>query len=240
MDAETYEAVRVEISRRFRADLFAMRARGGRHEVQNAIAFCPLMAPGRRVAGSPGRRVAGSPGRRVAGSPGMIRRALPGIILLMLVGVSATVLNGMRHYRVQQLILCSEPGNGFVIPAPICRQYLFHFRMERSDIQALQADGGVAFVLQSEHPRRFELAARFLASGLDANADIRAAQEERAYTALHSAAILNQPENVALLLRHGADRSKPDSEGKTPLQVAEQLQQQRPDEDRSAVINALR
>lgn len=49
MDAEIYEAVRVEISRRFRTDLFAMRARGSRHEVQSAIAFCPLMAPGRRA-----------------------------------------------------------------------------------------------------------------------------------------------------------------------------------------------
>lgn len=47
MDAEIYETVRVEISRRFRTDLFAMRARGGRHEVRSAIAFCPSFTSGR-------------------------------------------------------------------------------------------------------------------------------------------------------------------------------------------------
>lgn len=170
----------------------------------------------------------------------MIKRLLSGLVVLILVSVSVLALNSMRQYRVQQLILCSEPGNGFVMPAPICRQYLLHFRMEPADIQQLQADGGITFVLQSEHPRRFELAARLLARGLDVNADIRAAQGERTYTALHSAVILNQPENIAFLLRHGADKSKPNSEGETPLQVAEQLQNQRPGEDRSAVISALR
>lgn len=47
MDAEIYEAVRVEISRRFRTDFFAMRARGGRHEVRSAIAVYPSFTTGR-------------------------------------------------------------------------------------------------------------------------------------------------------------------------------------------------
>ncbi|TBU88648.1 ankyrin repeat domain-containing protein [Phytopseudomonas dryadis] len=170
----------------------------------------------------------------------MIKRIGLGLITLAVIVFLSAAIHSMTNYRVQQLILCSEPGNGFFVPAPICRQYLITFRMGPDDIQQLQADGGIAFVLESELPQRFELAERFLAHGLDVNADIRSALGERTHTPLHSAAILNQPENLGFLLLHGADRSKLNSEGETPLQVAERLQSQYPGEDRSVIIGTLR
>lgn len=169
----------------------------------------------------------------------MMKRIFGALVLLLAIG-AGMAFYAIGNFRVEQLVLCSEPGTGFAIPAPLCRQYLLRFRMNQNDIDDLQAGGGLAFVLESGAPGKFELAERFIDKGLDVNADVRPGPGDRTQSALHSAVILNQADNVAFLLEHGADKAKPDSEGQTPLQVAERLQSAQPDESRAEVIRLLR
>lgn len=147
---------------------------------------------------------------------------------------------GLSQLRTEDLIGCSQEDSPMIIPPSICRQYTLLMRTGPEDIERMRALNGLAYILAPPAEGKFEIAERYLEKGLDVNAEIHTTLNVSTFTPLHMFATFNEPSVVAFLLEHGADKSKLDSEGRTPLQGAEQQQARQPKSDFSQVIKLLR
>ncbi|WP_263146027.1 ankyrin repeat domain-containing protein [Pseudomonas sp. RIT-PI-AD] len=154
--------------------------------------------------------------------------------------VSGAAFIGLSQLSTEDLISCSQEDSPMVIPSSICRQYTLLMRTGPEDIERIRGLNGVAYILAPPAEGKFEIAERYLEKGLDVNAEIHTTLNVSTFTALHMFATFNEPSVVAFLLEHGADKSKRDSEGRTPLQGAEQQQDREPKSDFSQVIKLLR
>ena len=150
-------------------------------------------------------------------------------------GTSAFVI---ANQRIEELLICADEG-GLKVPfsKALCRHYLFAFRGTPEDIEALHQGTGASFVVQgnaSEHER--EQVLQFLiAKGLDVNHE-----DMHLLTPLHGAVVANAADEVALLLRNGANaRLKDGKFALTPLELARKLQNAGATPDRRAVISLL-
>jgi hypothetical protein len=143
------------------------------------------------------------------------------------VGLSAHVL---LRQDIQDLLVCADQG-GLKIPLSrsLCREYLFAFRGTTEDIASLHQGVGASFVLQGRAPlaERERILDFLVGKGLDVNRI-----DMHKLRPLHAAVLSNAPEEVVVLLRHGARAELPDERyGQTPLELALALER---DEHRQA------
>jgi hypothetical protein len=167
---------------------------------------------------------------------------IPAIVIALLVpGIGWYSLKTMP---MEYLVLYSLKNNR------TCYWFLKNFRGGSADIERLKSIGGFNFIFAGYHKamelnkpdietynqRTVAIADFFLQKGLNINA----VSPVDGLTALHAAVVLNQPQVVNYLLRHGADKTKPDGKFKlTPTELAKKLQDDRPDSDYSPIIKAL-
>jgi hypothetical protein len=140
--------------------------------------------------------------------------------------------------NINSLLICADKG-GYRIPFSknICRVYLFNFRGNPNDIDSLHKGIGASFVVQGESaPQEREDVLRYL---LEKNLNINNIGMN-ALTPLHEAVLANSVEEVEMLLRNGADRSRKDKKyALTPLELAVTLQDSSKNIDRREVIALL-
>lgn len=161
------------------------------------------------------------------------------------IALAAAVYLGLSAHAIvrqdiQDLLLCADQG-GLKIPLSrrLCRDYLFAFRGTAEDIAMLHQGVGASFVLQGRAPlaERERLLEFLIGQGLDVNRIDR-----HKLRPLHAAVLSNSPEEVAVLLRHGARPELPDERhGQTPLELALALERdERRQAGREDLITLLR
>lgn len=160
-----------------------------------------------------------------------------GIAAAVYVGLSAQVI---IRQDIQDLLVCADRG-GLKIPlsSSLCREYLFAFRGTAEDIATLHQGVGASFVLQGRAPlaERERILDFLVGKGLDVNRI-----DMHKLRPLHAAVLSNSPEEVVMLLRHGARPELPDERyGQTPLELALTLERdERRETGREDLIAMLR
>lgn len=162
-------------------------------------------------------------------------------VALVTAGYVATVIYAMSEMSMLHLIMCSTGEGSTRIPSRVCEYYMKSFRGNEDDMKEL-AMGGVDTILNGESKKKYEVAAYFIAKGLDVNGVNHNYQREpRDVTPLHASVLYNDAERTKFLIDHGADptiKSKSYSD-MTPLDLAQVLQKKHPNEDRSELIRLL-
>jgi hypothetical protein len=170
-----------------------------------------------------------------------IRRILLFVLLLAVTAYIALFAYAIPRQPIEDLLVCADSG-GMKIPYSnkLCRSYLLAFRGTPEDIQDLNQGAGVGFVVQgiSDAHEREEVLAFLVSKGLDVN---RIRPDDIPVRPLHASVLANQPDEVRMLLRNGADASlRGEHFHLTPLELARKLQAEgKTARDRSAIIALL-
>lgn len=162
------------------------------------------------------------------------------------IGAGASAMVGLAVYAmtqlpIEELIMCSAGDGGVRIPSRLCEYYMKNYRGDDHDMKAL-AFGGLDPILNGESIKKYDIAAFFIAKGLDVNGvNHHHYRERNDYTPLHASVLYNDPERVKFLLDHGAslDIKSKSANNMTPLEFAKDLQKSRPAEDRQELIRLL-
>lgn len=163
-----------------------------------------------------------------------------GVSLVLALAIGGLLALALTSMKISDLIICSSDDGAFRIPRAICYGYLKLFRMDPEDIRELQDGAGLSFVLGGDDPMKYELAALFLDEGLDiegVNHYGMAGSEH--LTPLQAAVMMNNTDDVAFLLSHGANAQLLNRDGLTLLELARLQQKKIPGYDYSAVIELL-
>lgn len=135
----------------------------------------------------------------------------------------------------------AKSGNNNETPLQACfrdksNPEVVKFLVEKgADIQVKDGAERTLLIEAADEPSR-DLVQFFLEKGLDVNVVPTAGLK---FTALHYAAIRNEPEIVSLLLEKGADPTLLNADGETPLQMIESLAKPQPKaEDAESLADA--
>lgn len=144
----------------------------------------------------------------------------------------------MSSADIEDVIICSADTGSHYIPSSVCKYYLHNFRANKDDVSYLQSRSGLNFIVNMpEKTDKKDLINYFLSKGLDINKPSKI----DGLTPIHAAILLNNPDIVKLLIKHGASLTTLDERLKlTPLQFANDLASKNPAIDRSAVIALLK
>lgn len=115
--------------------------------------------------------------------------------------------------------------------------YLENFRIAEDDVQQLQADAGITFILGGSNDYKYQIAEAFLKEGLDINGINHSSYNK--LNALHSAVLLGDKGSVLFLLEHGINLNAKTEEGFTALDWAIKMQESDPTEKRDEIIQIL-
>ncbi|WP_348946521.1 ankyrin repeat domain-containing protein [Chitinibacter sp. FCG-7] len=166
-----------------------------------------------------------------------LRHLLPtGLLTLATLYLAGAAYN-LHRLDIEQALVCADEG-GLLIPAAaqVCRAYVFQLRGTADDIARLQAGAGMGFVVQgrASAQHKAELVAFFQARGLDINQP-----DAQGWLPLHASILARQPDEVAILLAHGADPLRVNNQQQTALALAQALQQRKPDTKMQRIIALL-
>lgn len=175
-----------------------------------------------------------------------VKRALLwalGVICVALVALTAAVVNDTRKMDATLLQACMH-----VDPPPfsgLCEQWFYRFRPTPEEVKKLNTAAGARFAFMAKNESD---ARRVLKHYLDAGVDINAVDQsinlgdqrtQPKFTALHMAVLRPELIEVKLLLEFGASREVPDAKGRTPLELAREIQAKNPNPQREEVIRLL-
>lgn len=153
------------------------------------------------------------------------------IVVLVFTGYS------LSRYDIQELVICTTNKESHYIPMGVCEYYMVNYRITPADIQQLEKQAGLSFLLglPDKHVRQ-DLVRLFNSRGADVNKH----SAIDGYAPLHAAIINNDADMVKLLLSLGANKSLKDANGQMDaMALLSSLTNRQPDIDRSAVIKAL-
>lgn len=162
------------------------------------------------------------------------------------IGLAGGAIFGLMVYDMStmpmlHLVMCSSDEGGIRIPARLCEYYMKNHRGNDEDMQEL-AVGGLDVILNGESKKKYDIAAFFIAKGLDVNGvNHHFFRKPNDYTPLHASVLYNDAERAKFLIDHGADldiKSK-SANNMTALEFAKALQKERPTEDRRELIRLL-
>ncbi|EDM68788.1 hypothetical protein PE36_19325 [Moritella sp. PE36] len=106
-----------------------------------------------------------------------------------------------------------------------------------NDIQQLQNNTGIEFILNGSNNYKYQTAEIFLDNGLDINSINHSS--DRNINALHSAVLLKNTDNVLFLLKHGIDINAKTKNGLTALDWAIKTYEVNPTKELSEIIQIL-
>lgn len=163
-----------------------------------------------------------------------------GILLALTLATGGLIGFGLSTMTIEELVICTFEETDCVMPSGIFNRYLKLFRVDSEDIRELQDGAGLSFVLGGKDPVKYELAALFLEKGLDIEGVNHYGMADSEYlTPLQAAVAMNNTDDVAFLLSHGADARVLNRDGLTLLELARLQQRKIPVYDYSAVIALL-
>jgi hypothetical protein len=120
-----------------------------------------------------------------------------------------------------------------------CTRNVYLLRLTRSEVETLNSTAGAYLAAQlKDRDQADKMLAYFVSRGVNVDS-LDAKGHEPGLSALHKAVLANQPQAVALLIAHGAKSTVLSNGNQMPLELARDLQQQRPQEDRGEVIKVL-
>ncbi|WP_028455958.1 ankyrin repeat domain-containing protein [Chitinilyticum litopenaei] len=124
---------------------------------------------------------------------------------------------------IEEALVCADEGS-LLIPAAqqICRSYVLALRGTPEDIAELHAGIGAGFVVQGSASAadKAEMLAFLQARGLDINRP-----DVRGMLPLHASILAGRPDEVALLLKQGANPSLKNAQQQDALAYARALHQ---------------
>lgn len=167
-----------------------------------------------------------------------------GLSSAVLAAIAIGVVNDLKKMDVRLLQSCMQ-----VDPQPfsgLCEQYFYRFHPTPDEVKELNTTAGARFAFMAKNESD---ARRVLKHYLDAGVDINAVdqhmdatlnkKEPRKWTALHGAVLGSHLMEVKLLLEFGASREVRDAKGRTPLELARELQAKNPSPQREEAIRLL-
>ena len=157
--------------------------------------------------------------------------------------ITVGVLHDLANRNTVQLQACMhadpQPFSG------LCQQFFYRFHPTPQEVEELNtaAGAGFAFMANSESEAR-QVLKHYLDAGVDINAvdqrTISIDEKTKAkFTALHGAVLASELMEVKLLLEFGASREIRDAKGRTPLDLARELQAKNPNPQRAEIIRLL-
>lgn len=159
-----------------------------------------------------------------------------GIILLGCAALVAWTVHSMVRMELVPLMACVEDSSS---PSAqwVCKKAVYSLRLSAGDVKELNRTTGASLAVRlSDKEEADKILGYFVSRGVDINS-VDAAHS--GLTALHKAVQANQPREVELLLAHGAKTDVLSGKNQMPLELAEELQQLHPKEDRGEVIRLL-
>jgi hypothetical protein len=121
----------------------------------------------------------------------------------------------------------------------VCKRNIYVLRITPEGVKQLNAMAGAYFAVRLKDKKEAEkMLAFFLSRGVDINS-VDNKVTNAGLTALHHAVNANEPEEVKLLLAHGANANVLSDQNQTSLELARHLQRLYPDQDHSQVIRLL-
>lgn len=160
------------------------------------------------------------------------------VLVLCMLGAARGVY-ALYHVPLGILIVCAD-GHGVRAPLPwICKQGIYAIRVKPQEVEELNRSAGATLAVQMNDKVEAEKLLRFfLSRGVDINS-VDTMFTNSGLTALHSAVLANATDEARLLIVNGAKTDVRDKQGRTPLELAQFLQEQRPAEDRAQIIKTL-
>ena len=149
-----------------------------------------------------------------------VAKRIVGISGAALVGALVLVAVVLGRASSKELMVCAEGSGSHYLPAAWCHGYLTRFRMDAEGVAAFAGDGGFAFVLAIPS---VELRQQLLMEWLTAGADANVLSAVDGLRPLHAAVLLADGASISTLVAHGADIRALDQQGRTALQLAQQL-----------------
>lgn len=167
------------------------------------------------------------------------RSVLYGLSALVIVAAAGSS-SLLSTQSMEQLVQCGTEDGDALVPS-LCVSYLKLFRLDPVSIDELQAGAGLDGVLNSQGDNRYQVAELLLQNGLDVDGVNHYGVEGGEHlTPLQAAIHYNDRQRIDFLLRHGADASVRDAQGRDALALIEHLSAESPEEDRSALLELFR
>lgn len=169
-------------------------------------------------------------------------------VLLWVLGLSGTVLTASAAVVIYDVgtsdaLYLQTCMKDYSKPFPwVCEKFFYRYHPTPEEVKELNSAAGASFAFEAknEGDARRQLK-RYLDAGVDINAiDQRTvAQTQSKLTALHGAVLRPGLMEVRLLLEFGASREIRDAKGRTPLELAREIQAKNPNPQREEVIRLL-
>ena len=171
----------------------------------------------------------------------MLKKIFIGIAVLIIACISLTYYF-LRSSNIETLMTCSTNPHVVLVPESLCKYYTLHFRGNKQDIASLESTSGLSFIFANKLQTSY-----FLDFLVKKGINLNKVSPLTGNTPLSSAVVFNKPDLVKYLLAHGADpsiKTNDDSLGAfnhhTPLEIAEMMQKNKMQPDRSEVIQILK
>lgn len=154
---------------------------------------------------------------------------------------SSIAIYALESMNIEHLISYADNnGNGTTdanLFNDISKFYLENFRTTENDIQQLQNNTGIEFILNGSNDYKYQTAEIFLDNGLDINGINHSSDHN--INELHSAVLLKNTDNVLFLLKHGIDINAKTKNGLTALDWAIKTYEVNPTKELSEIIQIL-
>jgi hypothetical protein len=161
-----------------------------------------------------------------------------GLIVFGCVALAAWLALAICRMELVPLMACVDDASN---PKAqwVCKKGVYLLRLWPGEVKELNKTAGASFAAHLANKDDAEKMLKFfLSRGVDINSkDIKTTNA--GLTALHNAVFSNRPKAVELLLAHGAKVDARSDLYQTPLELARDLQQRYPSEDRGQVIKML-
>jgi hypothetical protein len=166
-----------------------------------------------------------------------------GLVFGALVVAAAALLVHLHQRNLLYLQTCMA-----IDPQPLswlCERFFYRYHPTPEEVQELNGAAGprFAFEAKDEAQARRQLR-RYLEAGVNIDAvDLRTEAVDRRtplkFTALHAAVLAPEVMEVRLLLEFGASTQVRDGKGRTPLELAREMQGRSPSPKRDEVVRML-
>jgi hypothetical protein len=163
---------------------------------------------------------------------------LSGIAFAACVTFSAWFVRSAYTTELSLLMGCADDSSQPALRW-VCKKNIYLLRVTPDEVRELNTVAGAYFAVQMKDKTEAKKMLGFFQSrGVDINSkDTKLTKA--GLTALHHAVYANEPQQVELLLAHGAKTDVRDDKNQTPLELARSLQDRHPQENRAEVIKRL-